>query len=164
MTNAPRAGRGWAERSIRLPSRRGSPRQARPRDAMLNNLQIFAAIRESLIALVSCRLLMPNRLVFAMALGFATAVHAGEDCTVYEDKNFGGRTVGLTMNQSVPALPENIDNRVSSVRVRPGCILVGFEDANFKGLSQTWGPGDYPALPKGWDDVISSVQCSCSQE
>jgi len=131
---------------------------------MFNNRQIFAVIREPMIDLLSYRLLMPDKLIFAVVLGFATAVHAGEDCTVYEDKNFGGRTVGLTMNQSAPALPANIDNRVSSVRVRPGCILVGFEDANFKGLSQTWGPGDYPVLPKGWDDVISSVQCSCSQE
>jgi beta/gamma crystallin len=93
-----------------------------------------------------------------------SAAHAGDNCIVYENKNFNGETLALSMNQSVPALADNIDNKISSVRVRPGCILVGFADANFKGASQTWGPGDYPALPRGWDDVISSVQCSCSPE
>ena len=107
---------------------------------------------------------MPNKLVFAMVLGFATAVHAGEDCTVYEDKNFGGRTVGLTMNQSVPALPENIDNRVSSVRVRPGCILVGFEDTNFKGLSQTGALVTTQCCPRVGTMLSHLLQCSCSQE
>lgn len=93
-----------------------------------------------------------------------SAAHAGDNCIVYEHKNFNGETLALKMNQSVPALADNIDNKISSVRVRPGCILVGFADANFKGASQTWGPGGYPVLPKGWDDVISSVQCSCSSE
>ena len=64
---------------------------------MFNNRQIFAVIREPMIDLLSYRLLMPDKLIFAVVLGFATAVHAGEDCTVYEDKNFGGRTVGLTV-------------------------------------------------------------------
>ncbi len=93
-----------------------------------------------------------------------SAARAGDNCIVYENKNFNGGTLALKMNQSLSALADNIDNKISSVRVRPGCILVGFADANFKGASQTWGPGDYPALPKGWDDVISSVQCSCSPE
>ena len=107
---------------------------------------------------------MPGRLAILILCCSMTAAHAGDNCIVYENKNFNGVTLALKMNQSMPALAESIDNKISSVRVRPGCILVGFADANFKGLSQTWGPGDYPTLPKGWDDVISSVQCSCGRE
>ena len=99
--------------------------------------------------------------IFAPCISVAGA---DNDCIVYENKNFQGVTLALKMNHSVPALSASIDDKISSVRVRPGCILVGFADANFKGASQTWGPGDYPVLPKGWDDVISSVQCSCSSE
>ena len=99
--------------------------------------------------------------VIAMFCWPATASQAGDQCVAYENGNFDGLTVALSMNQSLPVLATSIDNKISSVRVRPGCILVGFADANFKGQSQTWGPGDYPTLPKGWDDVISSVQCSC---
>jgi len=91
----------------------------------------------------------------------ATASQAGDQCIAYENGNFDGVTVALSMNQSLPVLAASIDNKISSVRVHPGCIFVGFADANFKGQSQTWGPGDYPSLPKGWDDEISSVQCSC---
>ncbi len=96
-------------------------------------------------------------------VGTPSAAHADDNCIVYENKHFQGVTLTLKMNQSVPALAESIDNKISSVRVRPGCILVGFANPNFKGPSQTWGPGDYPTLPKGWDDAISSVQCSCSE-
>src|SRR5580704_15239624 len=101
------------------------------------------------------------RSVIAMFCCFASVVHAGDQCIVYENNNFEGLALALNMNQSMPALGASIDNRISSVRVRPGCILVGFADANFKGPAQTWGPGDYATLRKGWDDVISSVQCSC---
>jgi hypothetical protein len=100
-------------------------------------------------------------LVIAMFSCSATAAHAGDQCIVYENKNFAGVTLALNMNQFLPALGASIDNKISSVRVRSGCILVAFADVSFKGQSQTWGRGDYPTLPKGWDDVISSVQCSC---
>ena len=105
--------------------------------------------------------LLLARSVIAIFCCFATVAHAGDQCIAYENGNFDGLALALNMNQSMPALEANIDNKISSVRVRPGCILVGFADANFKGTSQTWGPGDYATLPKGWDDVISSVQCSC---
>ena len=102
-----------------------------------------------------------TRSVIAIFCCSASVAHAGDQCIVYENGNFNGTVLALDMNQDVPALAATIDNKISSVRVRPGCILVAFADANFKGQSQTWGPGDYTTLPKGWDDVISSVQCSC---
>ena len=101
------------------------------------------------------------RSIIALFCCSVSVAHAGDQCIAYENGNFDGVTLALSMNQSLPLLGASIDNKISSVRVRPGCILVGFADANFKGQSQTWGPGDYATLPKGWDDVISSVQCSC---
>ena len=94
----------------------------------------------------------------------ATVAHAGDQCIVYENRNFDGHALALDVNQSLPVLRASLDNKISSVRVQPGCILVGFADANFKGPSQTWGPGDYATLPKRWDDVISSAQCNCSPQ
>jgi hypothetical protein len=102
-----------------------------------------------------------TRSVIAIFCCSGSVAHAGNQCIVYENGNFNGTVLALDMNQDVPALAATIDNKISSVRVRAGCILVAFADANFKGQSQTWGPGDYATLPKGWDDVISSVQCSC---
>jgi hypothetical protein len=114
--------------------------------------------------IVNLTLIGVTALVLASPRIWAAATHAADRCIVYENKNFDGITLKLNMNQSVPALPDSIDNKISSVRVRQGCILVGFADTNFKGQSETWGPGDYAMLPEGWNDVISSVQCSCSPE
>ena len=101
------------------------------------------------------------RSVMAIFCCSPSVARAGNQCIVYENGNFDGTVLALNMNEYLPVLETSIDNKLSSVRVRPGCILVAFADANFKGQSQTWGPGDYATLPKGWDDVISSVQCSC---
>ena len=114
--------------------------------------------------IVKLTLIGVTALVLAGPCIRAAAAHAGDHCIVYENKNFDGVTLGLNMNQSVPALPESIDNKISSIRVRQGCILVAFADTNFKGQSETWGPGDYAMLPEGWDDLISSVQCNCRPE
>jgi hypothetical protein len=76
--------------------------------------------------IVKLTLIGVTALVLAGPCIRAAAAHAGDHCIVYENKNFDGVTLGLTMNQSVPALPESIDNKISSVRVRQGCILVAF--------------------------------------
>jgi hypothetical protein len=94
----------------------------------------------------------------------ATAAQAGEACTAYENKSFAGERLALERNTSMPVLPKAMDDRISSVHVAPGCLLVGYADPKFKGPSQTWGPGDYTELPAGWDDVVSSLQCNCQPE
>ena len=77
------------------------------------------------------------RSVIALFCCSVSVAHAGDQCIAYENGNFDGVTLALSMNQSLPLLGASIDNKISSVRVRPGCILVGFADANFKGQSQT---------------------------
>jgi hypothetical protein len=94
-------------------------------------------------------------------VGTPSAAHADDNCIVYENKHFQGVTLTLKMNQSVPALGEHrqqnfVGSCSSGLHTRWIC-------KSKLQRSQTWGPGDYPTLPKGWDDAISSVQCSCSE-
>jgi len=113
------------------------------------------------LALVGVSILTVVR-PYIQAADAATA-HGGNYCMLYENKNFDGITLRPRMNQSVRALPASIDQKISSVRVHQGCILVGFADADFKGLSETWGSGSYAIMPKGWNDVVSSIQCNCTR-
>jgi hypothetical protein len=74
---------------------------------------------------------------------------------LYEGQNFGGRP--FTMAQDV--LP-NLDgtgfnDRAASIRVENGYWMFCSE-ANFQGDCRTFGPGDYPSLPAGLSNRISS--------
>lgn len=105
--------------------------------------------------------------IFAgLMVSFTAAAAAGgaSGCTAYEHQNFAGEKLALEPNKPLPALPKTMDDRISSVRVPRGCLLVGYADPQFKGASQTWGPGDYAELPAGWDDVVSSLQCNCQPQ
>jgi len=104
---------------------------------------------------------MRSRYLIVTLLATAPA-HAGQDCALFEHPNFDGASVSVAPNQSIAALASNLDNKVSSVRVARGCILVGYPDPSFKGASETWGSGAYAQLPSAWNDVISSVECNCS--
>jgi hypothetical protein len=89
-----------------------------------------------------------------------TAGAAMADCWLFEEKNFGGQSMQIKDNQVASQLGE-LDNKTSSVKVTPQCILIGYDLPGLAGPPQTWGPGQHPDLPPGWDDVISSAKCSC---
>lgn len=97
-------------------------------------------------------------LIFCVVASPARAV---PQCLLYADARFEGAVLSVEANQPMPALGESFDNKISSVKVPAGCLLVGHADAGFKGAAQTWGPGSYEKLPADWDDAISSVQCNC---
>lgn len=95
-------------------------------------------------------------LVFLCVL--SEPVLAVPQCVVYADKGFGGASMEVPPNKPLASLPYTLDNAISSVKVGEGCILVGFGDPEFKGHTQTWGPGSYDQLPAEWNDIISSAQ------
>jgi hypothetical protein len=79
----------------------------------------------------------------------------GARALLYERPNFSGRMV--VVNNDVAANLANIgfNDRASSVRVEGGYWMF-CSDANFMGDCLTFGPGDYPTLPAGLDNRISS--------
>jgi hypothetical protein len=92
---------------------------------------------------------------------FAIAPAAGAQREVFEDKDFGGQSISIDGNRSLPRLGALINDRVSSVRVGPQCVMVAFAEEDYRGTTTTFGPGSYAALPEGWDDEISSLHCNC---
>src|SRR6266545_5095157 len=95
------------------------------------------------------------RLIVLATICMAPSRHAAAAYFLFEHPNFEGATIDIPANHPIHQIPESLDNRASSIRVAPGCVLIAFHEADFKGPAQTWGPGDYPKLPPDWDDVIS---------
>lgn len=79
----------------------------------------------------------------------------GSRAILYEGPNLSGRTYVIS-GQVVPNLDgTGFNDRASSLRVEGG-YWIFCSDANFNGECQTFGPGDYPSLPWGLNNRISS--------
>ena len=104
----------------------------------------------------------PNHLrIIAGTLALSlSATTATADCWLFEHEAFQGQAFAMKANQVVDYLGD-MDNKASSIRVGPGCLLIAHDLPGLQGPSQTWGPGDYSSLPVEWNDVISSAQCNC---
>ena len=103
---------------------------------------------------------------FCLGVVAATAVHAadqpvGGSCQLFKESNHTGPQLSVARNQSRTELEQGWDDEISSLKVAPGCLLVGFKEKGFRGANQTFGPGEYASMPEGWDNHISSVQCNC---
>lgn len=81
---------------------------------------------------------------------------------LFEHENFQGQKFEVGQSQAVESIG-NLDNRASSVKVAPGCLLIAFDQPGLQGPTRTWGPGKYESLPSEWNDVISSARCNCRE-
>jgi hypothetical protein len=85
-------------------------------------------------------------------------------CVMFEDSNFRGRSVEMGPDDAVNFRGRQFWNdRVSSVLVRRGCTLVAYEDSNRRGRSIELNRGVRSLDRGGWNDRISSAECSCDQ-
>lgn len=96
--------------------------------------------------------------VTGLATGLAGGARAA--CQIFEGPAFSGPTVTITANGSQPDLGL-MNDKVSSVKIGPLCLMQAYADPDFKGAQTTFGPGDHPRLADGWDDQISSARCNC---
>lgn len=77
----------------------------------------------------------------------------------FTDADFKG--VSFTVDQNLPIVPASLNDRFTSAKVIRGTWEV-FSDSNYRGVSVTLKPGDYPNLslsPGGIrNDSISSAR------
>ena len=90
----------------------------------------------------------------------ALAPHAHAACQIYEGPAFSGPAITIADNGKAPDLGA-MNDKVSSVKIGPQCLMQAYADPYFKGAQTTFGPGDHPRLAEGWDDQISSARCNC---
>jgi hypothetical protein len=78
----------------------------------------------------------------------------GERAVLYQGPNLSGRT--FVVERYMPNLGgTGFNDRAQSLRVERG-YWVFCSDADFRGECRTFGPGDYPRLPSGLNNRISS--------
>ena len=79
----------------------------------------------------------------------------GARVVLYEQPGFGGRRIAVD-SEILPNLASTgFNDRASSLRVERGYWMF-CSDAGFQGTCRTFGPGDYPQLPPGLNNSISS--------
>ncbi|HVF62712.1 MAG TPA: beta/gamma crystallin-related protein [Casimicrobiaceae bacterium] len=74
---------------------------------------------------------------------------------LYEGSGFRGRSLMVNDDVVENLQGTGLNDRVSSIRVERGYWLF-CSDAYFRGECRTFGPGDYPQLPAGLTDRVSS--------
>ena len=90
----------------------------------------------------------------ALALILAAGEAGAQDVTFYQYQDFGGRS--FTAGDAIPDFANTgYDDRANSLRIEQG-FWICCSDAHFGGSCRTFGPGDYPKLPPGLDNAISS--------
>ena len=92
--------------------------------------------------------------------GAALAAHAEAACNLYEHRDFLGASLTIDDNQALAHLG-SLNDKVSSIIVSPGCLLVAYADPQFAGAVTTFSAGKHALLPDGCDDEISSARCNC---
>ena len=110
------------------------------------------------------RVIKPGILALGLALcpvlapGMGASAYAA--CQIYEGPAFSGPAITIADNATRPDLGA-MNDKVSSVKVGPQCLMQAYADPEFKGAQTTFGPGEHPRLAEGWDDQISSARCNC---
>jgi hypothetical protein len=79
----------------------------------------------------------------------------GARVIMYEGPNFSGRSFAMTSDIVRSLDDSGFNDRASSLRIERGYWMF-CSDANFGGECRTFGPGDYPNLPSGLSNRISS--------
>ena len=79
----------------------------------------------------------------------------GARVILYEQPGFGGRRVAFSQEFMPNFDGAGFNDRASSLRVERGYWMF-CSDAGFRGTCRTFGPGDYPNLPPGLNNQLSS--------
>ncbi len=105
------------------------------------------------------RAVLPALLAVVAVSATAETVRA-QGCTIYEDRDFQGRSRDIGRNEKVRYLGRRWDDRASSVKVTPSCRLISFENSSYIGDRRTFRRNT-AWVENYWDNEMSSVQCMC---
>jgi hypothetical protein len=115
-------------------------------------------IRTGLLALL---------LLAAVVTPLAPARAAGTCALLYSGENFGGDLYTVEGGADIGELGAAWDDRVSSLRVLPGCRLRVWENAGKKGDHRSYvaerRAREVSWIGEAWNDQISSLTCACRE-
>ena len=80
----------------------------------------------------------------------------------YKDPNFRGEYFCTGAGENVSAVPEDMNDEISSIRVFGGAEVTLFKDVRFQGRSSRFEADVRNLKDVGWDDLISSFRVQYS--
>ncbi len=83
-------------------------------------------------------------------------------CILYTELNYLGRNILINKNQETSYVGDNINNKISSVKVPSSCKLIVYDNANFRGYKTEFKRG-FSSIGQQWDNRISSAECRCGK-
>ena len=99
-------------------------------------------------------------LFFAGAVSIASPARAETCARLYEHSNYGGEVKEVPSGANVNNIGSLWNDKVSSVKVEPGCALNVWEHENFGGRNKTYA-GALPFVGGDFNDIITSYTCTC---
>ena len=102
-----------------------------------------------------CMLAGPH-LAEAQRWGRPTAPRAG--ACFYRDANFQGEYFCASTGQDIPQVPDEMNDRISSIRTFGDIEVTIFQDSRFRGRSEQFGGNIRNLRDEGWNDRLSSVR------
>ena len=81
-------------------------------------------------------------------------------CYAYEDRGFDGDRQTLGTRRLMKYVGDAFNDKISSFRVAPGCVVVAWEHRDAQGETTTFG-SDADYVGEYWNDRISSYACRC---
>jgi hypothetical protein len=91
----------------------------------------------------------------------ASPAHAFVGCSLFQDANWFGQEFKIGRYYSFAYVGNAFNDQASSASVPNGCRLWIWPEINFGGNPYIFPSGDYPYLPAGWNDIVSSAWCPC---
>jgi peptidase inhibitor family I36 len=76
----------------------------------------------------------------------------------YKDPNFRGEYFCSEAGENITAVPKDMNDEISSMRVFGGAEVTLFKDVRFQGRSSRFEADIRNLKEVGWDDLISSIQ------
>jgi hypothetical protein len=107
--------------------------------------------------------------VFAVSLVTPSA-QAGEreaggprtfNCIGFLHRDFAGPHIANNKGEQWDYVGDNWNDKISSIRVSPGCRIVAYMHRDFQGDSTVFDQ-DYRYVGDLWNDQISSLKCQCN--
>ena len=106
-------------------------------------------------------LLVVKALIALLIAAAAPSAKAG--CSVYEHRDFLGATLTIDDNQSLAHLG-SLNDRVSSIVISPGCLMIAYADPQFSGGDHVQRrPARDPARRLGRPDLLRPLQLPLSK-
>ena len=89
--------------------------------------------------------------------GSSSGSSSGKAVRLYRDINYGGKEVGFDEVSVKDAGKYGLNNVISSMKIKKGYVLKGYDDKNFGGTPREWKE-DTKWIGTTWNDKISSFK------